>query len=141
MAKTHSPAAPVPAKWYETGARYLLGLIYLFGAIDGALFLLFGIYMHGKPPERFVFLLTLQRTTYFWAFMKLLQLIGSISLLTNYKPALGVAMLTPISSVLCLFYLFELPQFLPLGSIIAITTAVLCRAYARSYVRLLDDYS
>jgi len=128
-------------KWYETTARYVLGAIYLFGTIDGVLFLFFGIYMHGKPPDRYVFLLTLQKTTYFWAFMKLIQFIGAISLLTNYKPALGVALLIPISSVLCLFYLFELPSYLPLGSIIILTTVILCRAYSQSYVGLLDDYS
>jgi hypothetical protein len=128
-------------KWYETTARYALGIIYLFGAIDGALFLFFGLYIHGKPPERYVFLVALQRTTYFWAFMKLIELIGAVSLLANYKPALGVALLIPVSSVLCLFYLFELPFFIPLGLIIVVSTMILCRAYAKSYAPLFDDYS
>lgn len=127
-------------KWYETGSRYLLALIYLFGAIDGALFLFFGIYIHGKPPARYVFLVALQRTTYFWAFMKLLELVGAVSLLANYKPALGVALLMPISSVLCLFYLFELRFFIPLGSLIIISTIILCRAYSKSYAPLFDNY-
>src|SRR5579863_3013963 len=103
IVRRHSCTSPVPLKWYETGARYLLGVIYLFGAIDGALFLLFGIYIHGKPSPEFVFLVTLQRTKYFWTFMKLVQFVGAISLLLNYKPALGNALLVPISSVLCLF--------------------------------------
>jgi hypothetical protein len=141
IVQRHRSSTRAPKKWYETGARYLLGSIYLCGAIDGALFLLFGIYTHGKPPARYAFLLALQRTTYFWAFMKLIQLIGAISLLGNYKPALGVALLIPISSVLCLFYLFELPFFIPFGSIIVVTTIILCRAYSTSYARLLDDYS
>ena len=128
-------------KWYETAARYTLGVIFMFGAIDGALFLFFGLYIHGKPPERYVFLLALQRTTYFWAFMKSIQLIGATSLLTNYKPALGVALLIPVASVLCLFYLFELRPFLPLGAVIATSLVVLCRAYSPSYTRLLDDYA
>jgi len=127
-------------KWYETVARYLLGAIYLFGAIDGALFLFWGVYIHGKPADSYVFLVTLEKTTYFWAFMKFIQLIGALSLLLNYKPVLGVALLTPISSVICLFYLFEFPSFLPFGFVIAITTAILCRAYSRSYIHLLDDY-
>jgi hypothetical protein len=127
-------------KWYEIVAQYALGLIYLFGAVDGALFLFWGIYIHGKPPDSYVFLLTLQKTTYFWAFMKFIQLLGALSLLSNYKPALGVALLIPISSVLCLFYLFELPSFIPFGCVVVITTAILCRAYSRSYIHLLDDY-
>jgi putative oxidoreductase len=126
-------------KWYETTARYVLGAIFLFGAVDGALFLLFGIYLHGKPGEPF--LIALQQARYFWAFLKSMQLVGAVSLLTNYKPALGVAVLIPISSVMCLFYLFELPGFIPFGIIIAIATIVLCRAYSKSYAHILDNYS
>lgn len=128
-------------KWYETTARYLLGAIYLFGAIDGAMFLLFGIYIHGKPADRYVFLLTLQATTYFWALLKTIQAIGAFSLLTNYKPALGNALLIPVSSVLCLFYFFELQAVLPtFGLGIIVSTIILTRAYAPSYKRLFDDY-
>jgi putative oxidoreductase len=128
-------------KGYETAARYALGAVYLFGAVDGALFLFFGIYMHGKPPDRYLFLLTLQATTYFWAFLKLIQTIGAFSLLTNYKPALGTALLLPVSSCLILFYLFELPSFLPtFGTVIVASTIILCRAYWKSYARLFDDY-
>jgi hypothetical protein len=136
--QTRSATAPFARKWYETSARYLLGLIFLFGTVDGVLFLFFGIYMHGKPHEDF--LIALQRATYFWAFMKLIQCLGALSLLTNYKPALGVALLTPVASVLCLFYLFNLPSFLPLGLIIAVSMTILWRAYSKSYVGLLDDY-
>ena len=128
-------------RWYETTARYVLGAIYLFGAVDGALFLLFGIYMHGKPPPRYTFLLALQGATYFWAFMKSIQLIGAVSLLANYKPALGTALLIPVSAVLCLFYLFELPSFMilpPFGLMIIVSTIILCRAYAHSYARLFE---
>lgn len=128
--------------WYETAARYLLGAIYLFGAVDGALFLLFGIYMHGKPASRLTFLLTLQSTTYFWAFMKLIQFIGSASLLLNYKPAFGLALLLPVSASLCLFYVFELPSFmLHFGGAIVVTSAILCRAYWKHYACLFQDYA
>jgi hypothetical protein len=128
-----------PLKWYETTARYVLGVIFLFGAVDGALYLLFGIYLHGKPREPF--LIALEKATYFWALLKSMQLVGAVSLLLNYKPALGVAVLIPISSVMCLFYLFELPGFIPLGFIIATATIVLCRAYSKSYAHIFDNYS
>jgi hypothetical protein len=127
-------------KWYETTARYVLGVIYLFGAVDGVLFLFFGIYMHGKPPAQYTFLLALQATTYFWAFMKLIQAVGAVSLLLNYKPALGTALLIPISSVLCLFYFFEFHPFIPAGMVIIASTLILSRAYAKTYVHLFDDY-
>ena len=125
-------------KWYETTARYVLGVIFLFGAVDGALYLLFGIYLHGKPRE--AFLIALEQAKYFWAFLKSIQLVGAVSLLFNYKPALGVALLIPIASVMCLFYIFDLPGFIPLGLIIAISMAVLCRAYYKSYAHIFDNY-
>ena len=128
-------------KWYETTARYLLGAVYLFGAVDGAMYLLFGTYIHGKPADQYVFLLTLQATTYFWALLKIVQTIGAFSLLANYKPAFGNALLLPGSSVLLLFYIFELPALLPtFGLIVAVSTIILLRAYAPSYKRLFDDY-
>jgi hypothetical protein len=127
------------ARWYETAARYVLGAIYLYGAIDGALYLFFGIYIHGRPFNRF--LITLQTTTYFWGYMKLIQLIGAVGLLTNYKPALSVALLVPVASVQCLFYVFEAPAWIPFGAVIVVVTAILGRAYAGSYVRLFDNYS
>jgi hypothetical protein len=125
-------------KWYETTARYVLGVIFLFGAVDGALYLLFGIYIHGKPRE--AFLIALEQAKYFWAFLKSIQLVGAVSLLFNYKPALGVALLIPIASVMCLFYIFDLPGFIPLGLIIAISMLALCRAYYKSYAHIFDNY-
>ncbi len=125
-------------RWYETTARFIVGAFYLFGAVDGALFLFFGMYIHGRPES--AFLQSLQAATYFWAFMKLIQAIGALSLLANYKPALGNALLLPISSVLCLFYLFELPSFIPQGMILVVSTILLCRAYAPSYAGLFADY-
>jgi hypothetical protein len=128
-------------KWYETTARYALAAVYLFGAFDGAMFLLFGIYIHGKPADKYTFLVTLQATTYFWAFLKIVQAVGAFSLLANYKPALGNALLIPVSSVLLMFYTFEVPIFLlTFGWVIVVSTIILTRAYASSYVRLLDDY-
>jgi hypothetical protein len=125
-------------KWYENLARYLLGIIYLFGAVDGALELLCGIYITGEPGG--VFLTGLYRTTYFWAFMKFIELIGAVSLLANHKPVLGLAMLMPISAVLCLFYVFELKWYIAFSVIVCLTT-ILLRAYHKSYLPLLDKYS
>ncbi|MET1255409.1 hypothetical protein [Aliikangiella maris] len=123
-------------KIYERIARYLLGIIYLFGAVDGFMFLVFDMYIHGKPHESFTFLIELQKTTYFWAFMKLLQFLGALSLLTNYKPALGLTLLTPISAILCLFYIFELQWYIA-ASVITSATLVLFWAYADNFKSLL----
>lgn len=126
-------------KLHETIARYLLGVIYLFGAVDGALNICFGIYLTGESTDG-SFHDVLQHTTFFWAFLKLVELIGALSLLLNYKPALGVALLTPISAVLCLFYIFELQWFYAFTVVAALNLIVL-RAYWSSYRPMLAAYA
>jgi putative oxidoreductase len=124
-------------KLLETISRYLLGLFYLIGAIDGTLYLIFDIEMGPKPDD--VFFLGLLKTTYFWALMKFIQLIGSLSLLANYRPALGFALLAPITSVLFLYYLFDLKWYL-MSLFLFVTSLLLLRLYSKSYRSLLDKY-
>lgn len=125
-------------KVYEIVARYLLGIIYLFGAVDGFLYLFLGIELTGAPNPA-SFLGILKQATWFWAFLKSVQLTGALSLLLNYKPALGVALLTPVSSVLCLFYLFGLHWYYAF-TVVAVLNLVLLRAYWPSYRPLFDAY-
>lgn len=125
-------------KWYETTARYLLGIIYLFGAIDGALAIFGHIYLTGESTDG-SFHAVLQHTIWFWSFLKFLEGVGAVSLLANFKPALGTALLTPISAVLCLFYAFELQWFYALA-LVASLNAVLLRAYWPSYRHLFAPY-
>lgn len=122
-------------KLYETAARYLLGIIYLFGAVDGALQIFYGIYLTGESADG-SFHDVLQHTLYFWGLLKLVELIGALSLLANYKPALGVAMLTPISVVLCLYYVFELQWFYAF-TVVAVLNLILVRAYWPRYRPML----
>ena len=126
-------------KVYEKISRYFLGVWCLIGAVDGWAMLLFNI--HFMDPEKLsIFLKVLVNTTYFWAFLKIIQTIGAISLLVNYKPALGFILITPISAILCLFYLFELKIFIPIGILIVISSLILFRAYSKSFMPLLDSY-
>ena len=127
-------------KIYETIARYLLGIIFLFGAVDGALYLLLDIHITPDPTPSEPFLYTMKNTTYFWAFMKFIQFVGAVSLLTNYKPALGAALLAPISACLCLVYFFEL-QWYYAFTVVACLTIILLRAYSSSYKHMLAKYS
>ena len=126
-------------KTYETIARYLLGIIYLFGAVDGALGLFSHIFLTGEETGC-SFLAILQHTPYFWVFMKSCELLGAVSLLGNLKPAFGLVLVTPISAVLCLFYAFELSWFIALA-VVVILTLVLLRAYWPSYAPLFAKYS
>jgi putative oxidoreductase len=119
-------------------SRYSLGLIYLFGAIDGGAYLFFDHHLVGVPHGEFESVL--HRTNYFWVFLKFVELVGAICLLANYKPAFGLAILIPISSVICLFYLFDLTWAIPLGVVYVVSSLVLLRAYWPSFSRLFDSY-
>jgi hypothetical protein len=129
----------VKLRWYETVARYLLGFIYLFGAADGIGEIFFHYYYTGES-ELNSFHGALQHTVYFWSFMKLCELLGAISLLANFRPALGLAIVTPISAVLCLFYVFELHWNIAFA-LVASLTLILLRAYSKSYLPLFARYS
>lgn len=125
-------------KLYETVARYMLGIIFLFGAVDGFLGLGFGIYLTGESNDG-SFHAVLQHTVYFWAFLKFVEGIGAISLLFNIKPALGTGLLTPVSAVLCLFYVFDL-QWYYAFAVVAVLNLVLLKAYWPSFRHLFRDY-
>jgi hypothetical protein len=129
----------VKLKLYETIARYLLGAIYLFGTVDGALQIFFHVSYTGEP-DRCSFTWTLQHTAYFWRFLKLCELIGAFSLLVNYKPALGFAILLPITAIICLVYAFEFHWYVHLV-IISGCSLILSKAYFKSFRPLLDEYS
>lgn len=125
-------------KLHETIARYLLGAYYMLGAIDGAVAIFYGIHLTGEAHPH-SFLGVLANTLFFWAFLKLVELVGAISLLLNYKPALGTALVTPISAVLCLFYLFDVHWYYACA-VVAILNLVLLKAYWNSYRPLFDAY-
>lgn len=125
-------------KSYEKAARYFLGIWFLICAVDGWIFIFTGIHVTGEPKG--TFLPALVYTTYFWVFLKIVQSIGAVSLLSNYKPVLGLAIITPISSILCLLYIFEVPVFIPFAVLIVASTIILGRAYSKSLICLLDDY-
>lgn len=112
-------------------------MYFLFGAVDGAFDIFFDIHLTGKGTNG-SFFGVLQHTLFFWAFLKAMELGGAISLLFNYKPALGVALLAPISSVLCLFYVFGLHWYIQCLVLIALNL-ILLRAYWDSYKPLFTD--
>ncbi|WKD49191.1 hypothetical protein [Microbulbifer spongiae] len=125
-------------KIHEKIARYMLGIVYLFGAIDGFLYIFFDIKITGNPTEPF--LAALKGTLFFWIFMKLIQAIGAFSLLFNYRPALGFALLMPISAVLCMYYLLVLHWYYAF-TVVFVCSAILLRAYLPSYKPILMKYS
>lgn len=127
-------------KLSEGCARYFLGGWFLLCVIDGWGFLIFHIHVFGDPGPATAFLPFLMSTTWFWITLKIIQTVGVVSLLANYKPALGLALITPISVILSLFYPFEMIEFWPITPLIIISTIILFRAYSKSFVHLLDNY-
>lgn len=127
-------------KLHEKISRYFLGVWFMICAIDGWGYLLFDLHIFGDH-KGYIYLSNLVEATYFWAFMKAIQLIGALSLLFNYRPALGLALITPISAVLCLFYFFEFQVCIPVGILIIIATFILGKAYLKSYEKLLMSYA
>ncbi|MEO0974444.1 MAG: hypothetical protein AAFX85_15250, partial [Pseudomonadota bacterium] len=77
----------------------------------------------------------------FWAFLKLVQTVGAISLLANLRPAFGLALVTPVTMVMCLLYAFSLQTFIPVGVLLLASTAVLFHAYRSSFAPLFRDYT
>ena len=74
---------------------------------------------------------------FFWPFMKSIELIGAICLLSNRAPASGLALLIPIMAIVVLFHIFLNPQGLPLAAIVIVLGAVLMYAYQNNFKALL----
>ncbi len=123
-------------KWYEHLARCFIGLWTLICAVDGWAYLLFDV--HIAELKGFIFVDYLVRATYFWAFLKSIQLIGAICLLCNYKPLFGFTILLPINSVLILFYFFELKDFAWAGVLLGVSILILLRTYSKFFKILFE---
>ena len=121
--------------WLVTVPRVVLGLIFLAGAIDGFSFIFTGTHLiHPPTADRGLqFESALKATGFFWPLMKVVEIIGAICLLSNRAPAFGLAVLSPIMTVVVLFHLFLNPQGIPLAFLLVICGALLLRAYASRY--------
>lgn len=119
----------------EVLARIFLVFWFSICVVDGWGYLFFDVYLTGEPTT--LFLSSLMQVMWFWWTLKIVQTLGLLSLLFNYKPALGLALLTPTSIFICLFYFFQLSSFIPFGVLIILSTLILGRKYAQNYLPLL----
>jgi hypothetical protein len=124
--------------WLLHLPRVILGLIFLAGAIDGFAFVFTGEHLLHPPTADPGLELeeALKATGFFWPFMKTVELIGALCLLTNWAPAFGLAILSPLVAVIVLFHVFLNPQGIPLAVVLLICVALLYRAYAPRYASL-----
>jgi len=127
--------------WLVTVPRVVLGLIFLAGAIDGFSFILTGSHLiHPPTSDRGLqFEAALKATGFFWPLMKVVEIIGAICLLSNRAPAFGLAILSPIMTVVVLFHLSLNPQGIPLAFLLVICGGLLLRAYATRYATVLGS--
>jgi putative oxidoreductase len=121
--------------WLVTLPRVVLGLIFLVGAIDGFAFIFTGSHLiHPLESDRGLqFQGALEATDFFWPLMKTVELIGALCLLSNRAPAFGLAIPSPVITVIVLFHLFLSPQGIPLALLLVICGALMLRAYASRY--------
>jgi putative oxidoreductase len=86
--------------------RLLLGLIFVLGAIDGFYYVFVGHELIVFPETEVAHQFThaLRTSGFFWPYMKTLQLIGGLSLLTNILAPVGFLLLLPIIVTIILFH-------------------------------------
>ncbi len=134
-------SSPVTKFWLLTAPRVTLGVVFLFGAIDGFAFIFTGTHLVHPPTSMrgLQFEAALQSADFFWPLMKAIELVGAVCLLTHRAPAFGLALLTPLMTVAVLFHGFLNPQGAPIAALLVICGALLLRAYAPRYARLFES--
>jgi uncharacterized membrane protein YphA (DoxX/SURF4 family) len=118
--------------------RLLLGLIFLVGAIDGFSFIFTGSHLIHPPTsdKGLAFEAALKAAGFFWPLMKTVEFVGALCLLTNKAPALGLALLSPIMTVIVLFHLVLNPGGIPLALILMVTGGMLVYQYREQLLSL-----
>jgi putative oxidoreductase len=129
--------------WLLTVPRVALGVVFFLGAIDGFAFIATGAHLvHPPTTERGLqFEAALKSAGFLWPLMKTVELAGAICLLTDRAPALGLALLSPVMAVVVLFHVFMNPEGAPIAVFLMLCGALLQRAYAPRYARLLEPGS
>lgn len=124
-----------------TVPRVMLGLIFLVGAIDGFSFIFAGSHLIHPPTsdKGLAFEAGLKAAGFFWPLMKTVETIGALCLLTNKAPALGLALLLPIMTVIVLFHFVLNPGGIPLALILAATGGLLAFQYRSNLMSLAQS--
>lgn len=124
---------------FVTIPRVLLGLIFLVSAIDGFYFIATGNRLIHPPTSvrGEAFEQALMNSGFFWPLLKVVNLAGALSLIFNIMPALGLALIAPVMTVIVLFHLTINPPGVPVAMILIVTGALLLYAYRERYAALL----
>ena len=122
-----------------TVPRVLLGLLFLVSAVDGFWWLATGTHLIHPPTSTrgVAFEEALQASGFLWPPLKTINLVGALSLLSNIAPALGLALIAPVMTVIVLFHLVINPQGIPVAVILVVLGSLLVVAYRDRYAALL----
>ncbi|MCZ8043016.1 MAG: hypothetical protein O9330_11090 [Beijerinckiaceae bacterium] len=122
-----------------TVPRVLPGLLFLVSAVDGFWWLATGTHLIHPPTSTrgVAFEEALQASGFLWPLLKTINLVGALSLLSNIAPALGLALIAPVMTVIVLFHLVINPQGIPVAVILVVLGSLLVVAYRDRYAALL----
>ena len=120
--------------------RLLLGGVFLLGSVDGFAFILTGTHVIHPPtsPAGLAFEAALKDAGFFWPLMKTIELLGALLLLSNRAPALGLALLAPIMTVIVLFHATLNPAGIPLASILILCGGLILWGQRKRYSALFE---
>lgn len=119
--------------------RSVLGLLFLVSAADGFWFLASGTHLIHPPvtEQGRAWESSLQDAKFFLPLLKSVNLVGGFLLLFNLAPALGLALIAPVMTVIVLFHAELNPQGVPLAMLVAACGVLLAFAYRERYAALL----
>jgi putative oxidoreductase len=129
--------------WLVTIPRVLLGAIFASAALSYFWNAWFGWPLLPVPitPQAMQFALIIIKIGYLWPLMKSINLAAGVLLIANRLPALGLALLLPVTVIIIWFQLFLNPLPVPLATVVlaVICEMLLLRAYARSYAGIFKN--
>lgn len=126
--------------WLVRITRVLLGALFIVSGIEGLYFVATGVELLGWPmtPRTAAFVEGLQASGFFWPYLKGLELIGGVLLLSNRYVALGLALLTPIIATIVLMHVaLNLPGGWPYALSLTLFSGLLLWAYRGAFTNLL----
>ena len=124
----------------DRAPRLILGSIFLIGGLDGFAFIFTGAHLIHPPTSDtgLAFEAALKEAGFLWPLMKSIELIGALLLLSNRAPALGLALLAPIMTVIVLFHAVLNPGGLPLALILVVCGSLVLWVQRPRFAALFD---
>lgn len=114
--------------------RVLLGFLYFFSGLNA--------FLHLSPMPVFdnkagLFMQGLAAAGYFFPFLKIVEMLSGVLLMSGRYTTLAIAVLFPVTLNIALFHLFLHPSGAPMGVAMLVANLFLAYSYRDKYVPLL----